>query len=926
MTALARRRLTIGGLIYGGFLLLIVLIVGASVAGVLAMREIDASFIQVKDLAAVSKRGADLRNEAATLLRDAAAYAGDPAETRRRQVWTAAAAIKAASSDMRGRLGPDAGDAGEYLDGIADNLDAFLAEFEKLAGFMAGAEDKAAAAMAPEARRILAAMDRYGRQIARITGLVAETTSSKANTFTEVAQAELEAGIWRTGIIAVVCAVLGIAIALVVVRQTVGPLSRFTQVMTRLAGGALDTEVPYLRQENEIGAMARATDVFKAAMLDVKAARDEAEAAAKAKADFLAVMSHEIRTPMNGVLTMADLLHESRLDDEQRGMAQIVRDSARSLLTIINDILDFSKIEAGKLALEEVEIDLADLVRGVAELLGQQAAEKTLELVAFVDPALPRRLIGDPTRLRQILVNLTGNAIKFTEHGSVGVAARRARDGSLRLEISDTGIGLTPAQQARLFQPFEQADTSTARKYGGTGLGLSICRRLVELMDGRIGVTSAPGAGSTFWFEIPLRPTAAQPAADRVDFAGLRLLALIETPALAEAVAGYLGATGIETDRAANGDDALDRLCTAAAAGRPYQILLLDHRLLDNPALSFGRAVLADPTLGDTRILLLAPRGLASSRAEAARLGFAGSVVKPLHRADLLKAIGQATGRTIDLADIATGSNATPLERRAPSREAALAAGSLILVAEDNPTNQIVIAKLLSRLGYQADIVANGARAWAALQQTRYGLLLTDCHMPEMDGYELTRRIRAAETDHRLPIIALTADALADTARLCLAAGMDGYLPKPIELKDLATTLAHWLADAEAPPAIAPPLPIDDRAELPVFDVERVIETFGVLDEEAIALLGTFIETTEPVLDDLDAAIVAENWSEVRRHAHAAAGAARMAGAVAMAALCSDVEQRAAAGDPDAGPLAHGIRPAFAAAGAAIAGLKPQAA
>ena len=925
---MARPAFTIGGLIYGGFFLLITLIVGASVAGILALRDIDASFAQVKDLAAVSKRGADLRNEAAILLRDAGAYAGDPTDARRKQVWAAAASIKAASTAMRGRLGPAAGDAGEYLDGIADNLDAFLGEFEKLAAFMTQAPDKNAAAMSSDARRIMTAMDRYGRQIARITGLVAETTSSRANDFTEAAQGELEAGIWRTGIIAVLCAVVGVAIALLVVRQTIGPLSRFTQVMTRLASGALDTEVPYVGQHNEIGAMARATDVFKAAMLDVKAARDEAEAAAKAKADFLAVMSHEIRTPMNGVLTMADLLHESRLDDEQRGMTQIVRDSARSLLTIINDILDFSKIEAGKLPLEEVEIDLGDVVRGVAELLGQQAAEKTLELAVFVDPALPRRVIGDPTRLRQILVNLTGNAIKFTEHGSVGLAARPAAEGGLRLEITDTGIGLTPAQQAKLFQPFEQADTSTARKYGGTGLGLSICRRLVELMGGRIGATSAPGTGSTFWFEIPLRPAARQPAGERVDFTGLRLLALIETPALARAVEGYLVATGIAVECTADGDDALDRLCAAAAEGQPYQILLLDHRLLDNPALSFGRAVLADPTLGETRILLLAPRGLASSRAEAARLGFAGSVVKPMHRADLLKAIAQATDRPIDLPDDGIAMRVAPLERQAPSREAALAAGTLILVAEDNPTNQIVIRKLLSRLGYQADIAANGARAWAALQDTHYGLLLTDCHMPEMDGYELTRRIRVAEAlqdGRRLPIIALTADALGDSAKICAAAGMDGYLAKPIELRDLAAALSQWLADAEPPPAVEAPAPVAADG-LPVFDVAQVIETFGVLDEEAIALLGTFVETTEPELDALEAAVAAGNWPDVRRHAHAAAGAARMAGAPAMAALCSDVELLAAAGDPAAGALAHGIRPAFAAASAAISALKPQAA
>jgi signal transduction histidine kinase/CheY-like chemotaxis protein len=842
---MARRALTIGGLIYGGFLLLIVLIVGASVAGILALREIDASFTQVKDLAAVSKRGADLRNEAAILLRDAATFAGDPTEARRNQVRMLAGNIKAASIAIRARLGPEGRDAIEYLDGIADNLDAFLGEFEKLAAFMAQAPDIHAAAMSPEARRILTAMDRYGRQIARITGLVAETTSSKANDFTEVAQGELEAGIWRTAAIAVICAVIGVLIALLVVRRTVGPLSRFTQVMTRLAGGALDTQVPYVAQRNEIGAMARATDVFKAAMLDVKAARDEAEAAARAKADFLAVMSHEIRTPMNGVLTMADLLHESRLDDEQRGMTQIVRDSARSLLTIINDILDFSKIEAGKLPLEEVEIDLADLVRGVAELLNQQAAEKTLELAVYVDPALPRRLVGDPTRLRQILVNLTGNAIKFTERGSVSLIAQAAGDGTLRLEITDTGIGLTPAQQAKLFQPFQQADSSTARKYGGTGLGLSICRRLVELMGGRIGVGAGPGGqGSTFWFVVPVVAGSAAPdTRPRLDT--LRIAVAGTSAATREAAAAYLTAAGAEIVE----DDA------------------------DLHVVGAGAHDIAGPAV------LLATRGSASLRAEAARLGFSAVVVEPIHRRDLVQAAAVALG----LAS-AAGSVTTPeagLGRRLPDRAEALAAGALVLVAEDNHTNRVVVRKLLDRLGYQADIVDDGAAAWAALQQAPYALLITDCHMPGMDGYELTARVREAErgAERRLPIVALTADALSDTVRKCLAAGMDAHLAKPIDIPALDAVLARFTqavpAAASAPGNADAPVAIDPA----ILDLARLRRTFGSFDEAAAELLADFLADLPGGIDRIADGVARAAWKPAAERAHTLKGAAGSIGA-----------------------------------------------
>ena len=656
-------------------------------------------------------------------------------------------------------------------------------------------------------------------------------------------------------------------------------------------------------------------------------AKDAAEEATRAKAAFLATMSHEIRTPMNGVLSMIQVLDQTGLDAEQRGMTRIVRDSSEALLTIIDDILDFSKIEAGRLEIETIPVDPRTVVESVGELLAGRAEQRGIGLITDIDPAMPKSVEADPTRIRQILLNLGGNAVKFTERGHVRITAAVA-DGRLVVEVADSGIGMSPEQCGKLFQPFQQADTSTSRRFGGTGLGLSICRRLVDLMAGDISVSSVAGEGSTFRFEIPVAVLDDNALVPEHDISGAQVLLVGHSAVSRDLISRYLEAAGLPAP--AHAGTTVD--AHALIAEGDFDLVLVDGLLGDREALAFE----ADEhrEAADLKIALTAPRGLASTIAEARRRAFLTVLTEPLSMAGLWRVVAAA----LDLAPLQeedqadTGEVWTP-----PDMETARAAEAAILVAEDNPTNQTVIRQILGRMGFAHDLTENGVEALDAWRTVGpgYGLVLTDFHMPEMDGFELTEAIRAEEagSQRRVPILALTADALPGTEQRCFDAGMDGYLTKPIDLERLAGALAAHLP--QAMPLRRTPDPTETAAttkatgagplgtiDREIFDVERVTEAFGAFDADAQAFLVGFLEAVPTMIGELEAAAAAGNADAGRRAAHTLKGSAKSVGADRLGQIASDVQDSYDADDAEtAGILTELLRPTYDELVAALAPL-----
>ena len=548
-----------------------------------------------------------------------------------------------------------------------------------------------------------------------------------------------------------------------------------------------DDQLASHRQELEQQVLSRTAELV--------AARDAAEAASRAKSQFLANMSHEIRTPLNGVLGASELLLLGTLDARQRHFAQTIRSSGTALLDVISDILDFSKIEAGRLELDRVEFSPVDLVEDCAVMLAERAQAKGLALIVDVDDTLPGRMRGDVVRLRQMLLNLVGNAVKFTAEGQVVVRARMAGTltSVLRVEVSDTGIGLTQEQQQRLFQPFVQADGTTTRRYGGTGLGLAITRQLAEMMDGAVGVRSQPDEGSMFWFEVrldtvPPEQRAYQSSYEGLAWRGLRVLIAESNATQRGVLQRHLGSAGMDVCGAAEGPDALHRLRTAAAAGLPFDLALLERQLPRLDGMELARLIGADPALRGTRMMLLTTLTHDSAAAaEQARVaGFAACLSKPLRRAELLKLIGTVAGGTVHAMSGADEAQDEPL----PAFDAR------VLVVEDQPVNSMLAVAMLEAFGCQADVASDGRAGVEAVLASRYDLVLMDCHMPEMDGFEATQAIRNHEATlgvTRVPIAALTANAVAGDHERCLAAGMDDYLSKPFTRAQLAQLLLRWV-------------------------------------------------------------------------------------------------------------------------------------